>query len=116
MKTFKVNGKEYTARAFDFNLICDLEDMGISMEDFNRKPMSMVRAYFGLCLNGDTVKAGHEMEQHLINGGKFDDIVAAMQTQMEESDFFRALNQTEETETQPSKTTKRTKTSKTENA
>ena len=31
MKRFKINGKEYVAKSFDFNLICDLEDMGVSI-------------------------------------------------------------------------------------
>ena len=46
MKTFKVNEKEYVAKPFDFNLICDLEDMGISLQDAGRKPMGMIRASF----------------------------------------------------------------------
>lgn len=48
MNTFTVNGTEYKAKPFDFNLVCDLEDMGISLEEAGRKPMSMVRAYFGM--------------------------------------------------------------------
>ena len=26
MKTFEINGKEYSGKPFDFNLVCDLED------------------------------------------------------------------------------------------
>lgn len=98
MKAFEINGKKYTAKPFDFNLICDLEDMGVSLQDASSKSMSMVRAYFALCTGMDKEFAGKEMEQHIIGGGKFDEIITAMSEEMEGSDFFRALNETAETE------------------
>ena len=98
MKTFKVNGKEYVAKAFDFNLVCDLEDFGISLQEASGKPMSMVRAYFAMCTGKGKEYAGKEMEQHLINGGTFDEIMNAMTDEMEKSDFFRNLTKTAETE------------------
>lgn len=97
MKTFTVNGKEYKAKPFDFNLVCDLEDMGISLEQASNKPMSMARAYFGLCAGRDKEFAGKEMEAHIIGGGTFDDIVTAMSDEMEKSGFFRNLNKAAET-------------------
>lgn len=99
MKTFTVNGKEYNAKAFDFNLICDLEDMGISLETASSKPMSMVRAYFGLCAGKGKEYAGKEMESHIISGGSFEDIMNVMSDEMEKSDFFRNLNKKAEQET-----------------
>lgn len=98
MNTFTVNRAEYKAKPFDFNLVCDLEDMGISLEEAGRKPMSMVRAYFGMCTGKGKEAAGKELEAHIIGGGKFDDIMTAMSDEMEKSDFFRNLNKTAETE------------------
>lgn len=98
MNTFTVNGNEYKAKVFDFNLICDLEDMGISLEQAGNKPMSMVRAYFGLCAGKGKEFAGKEMEAHIIGGGTFDEIMSAMSDEMEKSDFFRNLRKTAETE------------------
>lgn len=98
MNTFTVNGTEYKAKPFDFNLVCDLEDMGISLEEAGKKPMSMVRAYFGLCVGRGKEYAGKELEAHIIGGGKFDNIITAMSDEMEKSDFFRNLNKTAETE------------------
>lgn len=99
MNTFTINGKEYKAKPFDFNLVCDLEDMGISLEQAGSKLMSMVRAYFGLCAGRGKEFAGKEMEAHIIGGGKIDDIMNAMSDEMEKSDFFRSLNKKSETET-----------------
>ena len=96
MNTFVINGKEYKAKAFDFNLICDLEDMGISLQEAGNKPMSMVRAYFGLCAGKGKEFAGKEMEAHIISGGKLDDVMNAMSDEMEKSDFFRNLKETAE--------------------
>lgn len=98
MRTFKVNEKEYRAKAFDFNLVCDLEDMGIAMADAQKKPMSMVRAYFAICTGNGKEYAGKEMEQHIANGGTFEEIMNVMGAEMEESDFFRNLSKNAETE------------------
>lgn len=106
MKTFTINGTEYKAKPFDFNLVCDLEDMGISLEQAGNKPMSMVRAYFGLCAGKGKEFAGKEMEAHIIGGGKFDDIMTAMSDEMEKSDFFQSLNRGAETENAENATAK----------
>ena len=95
-KTFELNGKKYNAKAFDFNLICELEDMGISMADIAKKPMSTVRAYFAMCHGGSVEDAGKEMEQHIINGGGFENVISVMNEEMEKSDFFRSLSKTTE--------------------
>ena len=109
MNTFTINGKEYKAKPFDFNLVCDLEDMGISLEEAGRKPMSMVRAYFGICAGKRKNFSGKEMEAHIINGGKFDEIMNAMSDEMEKSDFFHSLNKTEKTENATDKRTEKEK-------
>lgn len=96
MRTFIVNGKEYKAKDFDFNLVCDLEDMGISLEKANKKPMSMVRAYFAFCAGKGKTFAGREMQEHIVNSGSFEDVTKAMSEAMENSDFFRALQKTAE--------------------
>lgn len=99
MKTFAVNGTEYKAKAFDFNLICDLEDMGISIEAAGNKPMSLLRAYFGLCAGKGREYAGKELEAHIINGGTFEEIMEAMSYEMDKSDFFQSQTKTEEEKT-----------------
>ena len=96
MNKFKVNGKEYNAKAFDFNLVCDLEDMGVSLAVMGTRPMSMARAYFGLCANVDADMAGKEIEAHMISGGNLTDIIEAMTKEMDKSDFFRSLTKNAE--------------------
>ena len=93
MKYFTLNGKEYKSKELDYNTACDLEDMGVSLEMANTRPMSMVRAYFACCADISKEAAGKEIEAHIVAGGKLDDVI-----EVESSSFFRALNKTAETE------------------
>lgn len=115
MKTyFTINNRRYEAKEFDFNLICDLQDLGINILDMSNiksNPTSVIRAYAALCIGTDKEVAGDEIQQHVLNGGNFDDILTAFQKMMEESDFFQALNKTTEEEDQKS-TAKKSKESK----
>ena len=105
-RLFTINGRQYKAATVDFNFICDLEDMGISIADFKSKPVAIARAYFALCANASKDVAGAELQSHMINGGKLEELYEVLGKQIEESDFFRALNATEETETTKTKETK----------
>lgn len=98
MKKFEINGKQYNAKAFDFNLVCDLEDMGISMSTAQDKPISTARAYFALCTGRGKVYAGQELEQHMIKDGDLTEIIKIMSEEMEKSDFFRNINKISEQE------------------
>ena len=112
MKTyFTLNNRRYEAREFDFNLICDLQEMGIDILDMSslrKNPVTTIRAYASLCIGTDKDVAGEEIQAHVVNGGSFDEILSAMQKMMEESDFFRALNKEPEKET-PKSTPKKSK-------
>ena len=99
MKKFKVNGNEYEARPFDFNLVCDLENMGVSVADMGRKHFATTRAYFALCAGMSNTQAGKEMELHVISGGNFEDINNALNEEMDKSDFFLAISKKQEKKT-----------------
>jgi len=97
-KIFNVNGKSYKAKEFDFNLLCDLEEQGLSLEDIDKKPMSLIRTYLAFCGNLTKEQAGKEIEAHLASGGKFNDVVEAMSDQMNNSGFFRSIQQANESQ------------------
>ena len=102
--TFIVNGVTYTAKPFDFDLICELEDMGVTFERIDKMPMSLIRAYFAICAGTDKEQASALIQNHMIKGGKLDEVTNAIGKEMENSDFFRALSQTEEQTSTESKT------------
>lgn len=93
MNTFKVNGIEYKAKPFDFNLVCDLEDMGITMSSMAGRNTSLIRAYFCMCSGLSKEKAGKEIEQQFIKYGELNEISEALNKEMEASDFFRSLTE-----------------------
>lgn len=104
-RIFTINEKQHKAATVDFNFICDLEDMGISIADFKSKPMAVARAYFALCANASKDVAGAELQAHMLNGGTLEPLYEVLGKAIEESDFFRALNKTEEKETPKAKKT-----------
>lgn len=112
VKLFTVNGKSYRAKEFDFNLLCDLEEQGLSLEDIDKKPMSLIRTYLAFCGNITKEEAGKEIENHLINGGAFDDVVEAMSKEMQDSGFFRSMGAKTETEDEETSTENRKRTRK----
>lgn len=107
MSTFTVNGKEYQAKPFDFNMVCELEDMGIRLESADAKQIGMVRAYFSICSGLSKEAAGAEIESHVIGGGKLDEIALVLSEELEKSDFFRALRESQEEKNPKSPTKKK---------
>ena len=107
MKYIKINGNEYKALEFDFDLICNIEDMGVSIEEAGEKPMKMVRAYIGLCMNVSKETASKEIQEHVVNGGDFTEIISIMYEMMGKSDFFLALNKKSEEKNPTDETTEK---------
>lgn len=93
MNTFKINGIEYKAKPFDFNLVCDLEDMGITLNNMSGRNTSLIRAYFSLCSGLGKEEAGKEIERQFVKYGDLNDISEALNKEMESSDFFRSLTE-----------------------
>lgn len=87
----KINGKTYKMPELNFNAMCQLEDMGISLADFEKKPMAAIRGFLALAI-GDTETAGRELEAHIVNGGDFTDIVGEITKAVQDSGFFQALS------------------------
>ena len=95
----RINGKDYKEAEIDFNAICELEDMGISL--FNLRGVSgakIARAYAALCMGGKDMidAAGAEINLHIINGGNLATITDAFGKAVSESGFFQALKATAE--------------------
>lgn len=101
---FKVNNVTYTAKPFDFGMVCDLETFGVSISSASNMNMSFIRGYFAICADMTKEEAAAEIQEHMMKGGNLEDISNAMTKEMNESDFFRALaerNKTGEDEIHP---------------
>ena len=95
---FVINKVSYVAKPFDFDMVCELEDMGVTFERIDKMPMSLIRAYFAICAGIPKEQAALLIQNHMVNGGKIDDITEAMAKEMNDSDFFRALSEKQEQE------------------
>jgi len=93
-----INNKNYTIPELNFNTICSLEEMGISLTDMDKKILSTVRGFLALAMGGDYVSAGKEMEAHLAKGGSLDEMMEEINKAVENSGFFQALNKSKEKE------------------
>ena len=96
MKMITINGKTYSRAEMDYNMLCDLEDMGISISEIKGKSMSFIRAYIAKCMGEDAETAGKELNQHFINGGSIEGIMDVIKEVIDESGFFQALGKAKE--------------------
>lgn len=52
----KINDREYTIPELNFNAMCELEDLGASFSEMDKKALSTVRAFLALAMGGDAEK------------------------------------------------------------
>lgn len=93
MNKFVLCGDTYNAIDFTINTVCDLEDLGINIENIDNVPFKTIRAYVSLCLGKSVKEAGELINKHVAEGGKLEDVYLSFQKAIEESDFFRAISQ-----------------------
>ena len=87
----KINGKEYNDLEIDFNMVCELNAMGVDVFKYNRSPLSALRAYFAICAGLDEQTAGEELEAHILSGGDISELSGAFVKHLTESGFFKAM-------------------------
>lgn len=89
----KINQKNYTVPELGFKHMTQLEDMGFTMDDIiqKRKSFSLVTGFVGIVVGCERDEAERLCEQHILGGGKLDDMVTKFMKAMEESAFFRKL-------------------------
>lgn len=97
MKTVKINGVDVTPAKVTFNLICDMEDLGVSLEDWAKKELGLVRAYLAASLGVSTKEAGNMIGEHMAKGGSLSELNDALWHEVSESDFFAGLRKARET-------------------
>lgn len=87
---YTINGKNYESKQFDFAALVKLEECGVSMSDFTKldKPLTLIVALTAWLMDCSKEKATKEINEHLSNGGTFEDLVKIFET-IKESDFFK---------------------------
>lgn len=91
MDKITINGKEYELRKIDFNAVCELEDLGMSLLDIQNKTFKAIRALVAFVIRKDLAIASKEIEQHISNKGSIEDFTSLF-NMVTNSDFFRKLS------------------------
>lgn len=92
----KINKKSYKALPFSFNVVCQLEDLGLQIADIEEKYMSVFRGWLAICMDMPLDAVGAEIEAHCINGGDINELIEEFGKAVENSGFFQALSKTAE--------------------
>ena len=101
MKKITINSKDYNIdKVIDFNGICELEELGLSLSDLKKTKMTSIRALLAYVGEIDTDTAGVEIMEHLKKGGTFEDFTPLINS-LVESDFFQATRQPSEEKKTP---------------
>lgn len=87
-KSIIINSKEYEVPSFDFDAMCELEELGL---DFNstKQSFSFIRALVAYTMKCDLEIASKEITEHIKTGSIADFNV--LSKALTESDFFQNL-------------------------
>lgn len=100
MNTFVINGKTVTAKPITFNTVVEFEKNGLAIEEIGEKKFLLVQVYTAYCMDISLEKAGEEINS---DPSALAGIMEAFGTEVEESGFFRALNEGTKKKTPASK-------------
>lgn len=90
MKKFTINSKTYyMQKELDFEYLVALDKKGISVQ--NMAGVAAINCFLAYVGKMEEEQAAKEISQHIINGGKLDDIVNVYVEALNESGFFRTL-------------------------
>ena len=98
MNKITINSKDYKLKEIDFNAICDLEDLGLSLSDFKKSRMSGLRALLAFVGDMSPDEAGVEIMEHFKSGGSFEDLMPLVEMI---NTFFQSTRQSSEEEKTP---------------
>lgn len=95
----KINNKNYTVPTLGFQQMADMENIvgGSIITIFQKQQIFLLsEAFVGMVVGCDREEAGRLCEQHIMGGGKIEDIYKAFNESVNESAFFKKLLGVEE--------------------
>ena len=110
--TFTINGNKYEAAKYDFNTHCEFDSLGVNVLSLRENPLPVLRAYLSISSGMSLVECGKELEQHIIKGGDFAEMITVLAKEMNASDFFMAITGQKKETTEAPEKAKRTRSTK----
>lgn len=100
MATVKINQKNYEVPEMNFRHSKIMEQMGLPLEGMMDKKylFSAVSAFTAITAKCPPEQADHLIEQHILGGGKLEDIYQAYSQAVLDSAFFKKLLHLDEQE------------------
>ena len=92
----KINGTEYATPTLTFANLCRLEDFGLTVNDMARRPLGFLAAFVALAIDGNLEDGKNAIEAHIQSGGTIDEISDELSKAVDNSGFFKGVNQEEE--------------------
>ena len=90
-KSIVINGKEYEIPTINFKAIVKLEQLGVNFQDIETQSMTFINGLVALTVGCSADKASDIIEQHVSNGGAFEDLLSLIEA-VQSSDFFQNLS------------------------
>ena len=93
MATVKINQKNYEVPELTFRHSKMMEQMGLPVEGMLSRGylFTAVSAFVAIVVGCEPEKADYLVEQHVMGGGKLEDIYKAYANALQESAFFKKL-------------------------
>lgn len=88
-----INGKKYDTPTLNFGAMCTLEAWGLSIGDLSSRPLGFLAGFVGLTIGEDLTGGQAAIDEHLENGGNLDDLTDALNKAVEQSGFFKQLEE-----------------------
>lgn len=92
-----LNGKEYKIKDVNFDGMCELEELGLSLTTVKNKPLTAFRALVSYYCDMPIEEATKEIEAHLRSGGDFTKIYSDLVERLSESGFFQLISAKQKT-------------------
>lgn len=85
-----VNNKSIIVKPIDFEAICALEDLGFDIANVRKKLFGSYRCVLAYNADISLEEASKEIENHIKNGGKLNDLYPFVEAILN-SDFFKSM-------------------------
>lgn len=87
---FTLNNKIYETKEINFESIVILEGMGLNIMNIEKQIFTTISALVAYHCEMELSEACKEIEDHIIHGGKMDDLIPLMKD-FAKSDFFQKM-------------------------
>lgn len=95
IREIEIAGKKFLGAEITFGTVRKLQRMGVNFDKLGDDVFTLVSAYVRVSTNLSEAAVDKLLQEHILAGGSFDELIEVFSKAVEESDFFQALAKTE---------------------